>query len=110
MKPVLVYDMRRDKKNRADLSKRLGNQWRAYLQGKKPVQIIEGCISKLYYSNYEGEDMFQLDEGSKKSSCSRLGDDSWYAVGRKTKIEVVVFKVPDPIGDMPIVTRIWIGE
>jgi hypothetical protein len=37
-----------------------------------------------------------------------LGDESWYVVGRRVKVEQVVFRVPEPIGDMPVVTRIWI--
>jgi hypothetical protein len=43
------------------------------------------------------------------SSWVRQGDDSWYAVGRRAKVECVVFDALQPIGELPVVTRIWIG-
>ena len=42
-------------------------------------------------------------------SWVRQGDDSWYAVGRRAKVECVVFDALQPIGELPVVTRIWIG-
>jgi len=107
---VLVYDLRTDRQYRERILLNLDQEWRAYLQGKLPVSIACGRIGELFYAPYEGEHMFRLEEGKQTSSWVRQGDDSWYAVGRLAKVERVVFPVPYPIGDMPIVTRIWIGK
>ena len=107
---VLVYDLRRDQHSRKEILSRLEDQWQAYLLGELPVSVAEGRISELFYAPYEGEHMFRLDEGERTSAWVRQGDDSWYVVGRFAKVERVIFRVPHPIGDMPIVTRIWIGD
>ena len=107
---VLVYDLRRDHRYREQMLSRLGDQWQAYLRGERPATIAEGRITELFYAPYEGEHMFRLDEVASQSSWVRQGDESWYAVGRRAKIERVVFHAPHPIGDMPVVTRIWIGD
>jgi hypothetical protein len=54
--------------------------------------------------------MFRLDEGGSQSYWVRHGDETCYAVGRRAKVECVVFHAPHPIGDMTVVTRIWIGD
>jgi hypothetical protein len=107
---VLVYDLRRDHRCREQLLSRLDEQWQAYLRGERPVSIAEGYISEVFFAPYEGEHMFRLDEGTRQSSWVRHGDESWYAVGRSAKVESVVFHAPHPIGNMPLVTRIWIGR
>ena len=53
--------------------------------------------------------MFELKEAARESSWMRQGDPSWYAVGLRAKVESVVF-MPDLIGEMSVVTRIWIGK
>ncbi len=102
---ILVYDIRRDSQRRKRFLSTQDEQWQAYLRGERPVSITEGRICELFYAPYEGEHMFRLDEGKRKSAWVRLGDDSWYALGRLVKIENVIFRATHPI-----VTRIWIGN
>jgi hypothetical protein len=106
---VLVYDLRRDHHSLEQLRSNLDEQWKAYLHGERPASIAEGHISELLFAPYNAEHLFRLDEGTHESCWVRQGDDSWYAVGRIAKVESVVFHAPHPIGNMPIVTRIWIG-
>jgi hypothetical protein len=107
---ALVFDLRRDQRCREQLLSRLEEEWQAYLRGERPVSIAEGYISELFFAPYEGECMFRLREGTRQSSWVRHGDESWYVVGRTAKVESVVLHVPHPIGNMPLVTRIWIGR
>jgi len=107
---VLVYDLRRDRRYREQILWGLDEQWQAYRRGERPVRVAEGRITGLFYAHSEGQHMFRLDEGGSQSSWVRQGDESWYAVGRRAKVEWVVFHAPDPIGDMSVVTRIWIGD
>ena len=106
---VLVYDLRRDRRYREQILWGLDEQWQAYRRGERPARVAEGRITGLFYAPHEGQHMFRLDEGGTLSSWVRHGDGSWYAVGRRAKVECVVFQAPDPIGDLPVVTRIWIG-
>jgi hypothetical protein len=105
---VLVYDLRRDRSYREQILLGVEDQWQAYLRGERAVSMAEGRISRLFDAPHQGP-MFQIDEGIRRSSWVRQGDKSWYAVGLRAKVESVVFQVPDLIGEMPVVTRIWIG-
>ncbi len=107
---VLVYDLRRDRRNREQILWGLDDQWEAYRRGERPARVVEGRITALFYAPTEHQHMFRLDEGGTQSSWVRQGDESWYAVGRRAKVECVVFHAPHPIGDLPVVTRIWIGD
>ena len=106
---VLVYDLRRDRAHRERVLSQAQEQWQAYQRGEWPTHISEGRISKLFSYPCDGEQMFELNEGAQRSSWVRLGDDSWYAVGWRAKVEQVVFHAPLPVGDVPVVTRIWVG-
>lgn len=105
---VLVYDLRRDRRYREQILSGVEDQWEAYLRGERPTTIAEGRITRMF--DARGESMFQLNEGTCRSSWVRQGDPSWYAAGLRAKVESVVFRVPDLIGEMPVVTRIWIGK
>ena len=107
---VLVYDLRRDRRYREQILWSLDEQWQAYLRGERPASVADGRIIELSYAPYGGQRMFRLDEGGSQSSWVRQGDESWYAVGRRAKVECVTFHAPHPIGHMPVVTRIWIGD
>ena len=106
---VLVYDLRRDRRDRERILWGMDEQWRAYLRGERPARVADGRIVELFHAPYGGERMFRLDEGGSQSSWVRQGDESWYAVGRRAKVECVVFDALQPIGELPVVTRIWIG-
>jgi hypothetical protein len=67
------------------------------------TSFSEGCISRLYYLPYEGDHMFEIDEGKRRSSWPRLGDSSWFVVGWRARVE-------HTRGQHPQVLRIWIGE
>ena len=54
--------------------------------------------------------MFELNEGARRSTWVRQGDASWYKVGWHAKVEQVVFHAPLPVGVVPVVTRVWIGD
>ena len=85
-------------------------QWQAYQRGEWPVHISEGRISRLFFYPQAGEHMFELKEGARRSSWIRQGEDSWYTVGWKARVEHAVFHTPPPECDVPVVTRIWIGN
>jgi hypothetical protein len=104
---VLVYDLRRDRRYREQILLGVEDQWEAYLRGERAATVAEGRITRFF--DAQGESMFQLNAGGQRSSWVRQGDASWYAVGLRAKVESVVFRVPDLIGEMPVVTRIWIG-
>ena len=55
-------------------------QWSAYQRGEWPVHVAEGRISRLFFYLHGGEHMFELDEGVRRSSWVRQGNDSWYRV------------------------------
>ena len=107
---VLVYDLRRDRGHRERVLSQLQEQWQAYQRGECPVHISEGRISRLFFNTHGGEQTFELNEGVRRSTWVRQGDDSWYMVGCRVKVEKVVFHAPLPVGHMPVVTRIWIGN
>ena len=107
---VLVYDLRRDRRHRERVLSQVQEQWQAYQRGEVPAQISEGRISKLFFYPHDGEQMFELNDGARCSTWVRQGDDSWYTVGWRAKVEQVVFHTPPPVGPMPVVTRIWIGN
>jgi hypothetical protein len=54
--------------------------------------------------------MFELNEEARRSTWVRQGDASWYKVGWHAKVEQVVFHAPLPVGVVPVVTRVWIGD
>jgi hypothetical protein len=104
---VLVYDLRRDRRYREQVLAGVEDQWESYLRGERPVSVTEGQITRLF--NTPNQAMFVLNEGTHRSSWPRQGDPSWYAVGLRAKVESVVFQA-DLIGEMQVVTRIWIGK
>ena len=107
---VLVYDLRRNRSHRERVLSQVQDQWQAYQRGEWPVHISEGRISKLFFYAHSGEHMFELNEGAQRSAWVRQGDESWYKVGWWARIEQVVFHAPLPVGPVPVVTRIWIGN
>ena len=107
---VLVYDLRRDRGQRERVLSQVQDQWQAYQRDEWPAHVAEGRISRLFFYPHAGEHMFELDEGAKRSTWVRQGDDSWYKVGWQAKVEEVVFHTPPPVGALPVVTRIWIGD
>jgi hypothetical protein len=107
---VLVYDLRRDHRQREQILSQVPEQWPVYKRGEWPVQVFEGRISKVSFNAYDAQHLFELDEGMRKTTWVRQGDDSWYVVGWRAKVEQVVFQAPPPIGAVPVVTRIWIGS
>jgi hypothetical protein len=107
---VLVYDLRRDRGHRERVLSQVHDQWQAYQRGEVPAQISEGRISRLFFYPHDGEHMFELNEGARRSTWVRQGDGTWYTVGWRAKVEQVVFHTPPPVGPVPVVTRIWIGN
>jgi hypothetical protein len=104
---VLVYDLRRDRRYREQILSGHEDQWEACVRGERAATIAEGRITKLF--NAQGQSMFQLNEGGRQSSWARQGDASWYAVGVRARVESVIF-VAVLIGELPVVTRTWIGR
>jgi len=65
--------------------------------------LSEGNISRLYYLPYEGEHMFEIDEGERRSCWPRPSDSSWFAIGWRARVE-------HTRGEHPEVLKIWIGK
>lgn len=63
----------------------------------------DGRITRLYYLPYEGEHMFEIDEGARRSSWPRPSENPWFVVGYRARIE-------HTRGEHPEVLRIWIGQ
>ncbi len=106
---VLVYDLRRDRRYREQVLSGLEDQWQDYLRGERTASIAEGRIVRLFNIPPQGEPMFELNEGASRSAWARQGDASWYVAGLRAKVESVIF-VAELIGELPVVTRIWIGK
>jgi len=104
---TLVYDVRQDDHMKKALS-RHPKQWRSLEQGKKRTKISEGRISNMFFYAYDGEQMFELDEGARRSSWIRFGDQSRYALGRLARVEHTAFRSLR-FGKIPVVVKIWIG-
>jgi hypothetical protein len=79
---VLVYDGRREESHTA---------------------FSEGRITRLYFLPYEGDHMFEIDEGGRLSSWPRPGDSTWFVVGWRARVE-------HTRGEHPEVLRIWVGD
>jgi hypothetical protein len=79
---VLVYDAKREARDTA---------------------FSEGHITRLYYLPYEGEHMFEIDEGDRLSSWPRPGESSWFVVGARARVE-------NTGGEHPEVLRMWIAK
>ena len=62
----------------------------------------EGRISRLYFLPYEGEHMFDIEEGDRRSSWPRASDSEWFVVGWRARVEHTQ-------GEHPQVLRIWIA-
>ena len=63
----------------------------------------EGRITRLFYLPYEGEHMFEIDEGERRSSWPRPSDSSWFVVGWRARVEHTKDENPE-------VLKIWIGD
>jgi len=101
---------RRDRPHRERKLSQVLEQWEAYQRGEWPVRVSEGCIRRLSFHPNTREHMFELDEGTRLSTWVRQVDDTWYTVGWHARVEQVVFHMPLPVGAVPVVTRIWIGN
>ena len=73
-------------------------------RGDEPeTELSEGCIVRLYFLPYEGDPMFEIEDGDQRSFWPRLGDISQYMVGRRARIEHTRGKHSEVI-------RIWVGD
>jgi hypothetical protein len=66
------------------------------------TSFSEGRITRLYFLPYEGEHMFEIEEGEQRSRWPRPGDSSWFVVGWRARVEHTT-------GQHPEVLRIWVG-
>jgi hypothetical protein len=116
---VCVYDIRRDEYYKKTHLPRWQRQWRAFESGKLRVEISEGLITKLFFAPYEGDHFFEVGDGKRHRAWIRRGDASWYAVGRRVKVEHLVFRrwfyyvrwfCQSDVPEIPVVSKIWIGD
>ena len=131
---IKVYDLCADKKHIKDVQHAtletddfglqsehglFGSQewWTAVEKGVIPKVVIEGMISRVYMSGHNDFPEFEITTETGKSSWERLGDEKFYAVGRKCKIIYALQKFKKPL-PMPgnkeekfskIVIELWIG-
>lgn len=66
--------------------------WRAIEHGRLPVHFVEGVITDVYETGYDDWPQFEVDDGTRKSHWTRMGDDAEYIVGSRVRIEYVVEK------------------
>ncbi|HYG36755.1 MAG TPA: hypothetical protein VEC99_18325 [Clostridia bacterium] len=107
---VLVYDLRQDAFYREQILSGLEAQWQAYERGEVPVQISQGRITRLFMDTFDCKPTFELEESDRRSFWVRRGNASAYAIGKWAWVESVVFHAPAPIGDLSVVTRIWVED
>jgi hypothetical protein len=72
-------------------------------RGVHTHEFSEGRITRLYFLPYEGNHMFEIDEGGRCSSWPRPSDSPWFVVGLRARVEHTG-------GEHPEVLRIWIGD
>lgn len=106
----LIYDLDRDICYREQVLSGLEAQWDAYERGELPVYVAEGYISRLFLDTFDCKQMFELEEEGRRSFWVRRGNASAYVLGRKARVEHVVFHAPEPVGDLPVITKIWIPD
>ena len=69
---------------------------------EKGSVFVEGRITKLSYFAYDSEHRFEMEAGGQLLDWLRFGDDDWYAVGRRVRVEHTGDELKE-------VLRIWIG-
>jgi hypothetical protein len=79
---VLIYDSRRHGQHTA---------------------FSEGRITRLYFLPYEGDHMFDIEDGDRCTSWPRPCDSDWFVVGRRARVE-------HTRGEPPEVLKIWVGD
>jgi hypothetical protein len=105
---VLVFELSRDGPRQAD-NAALEKMWEAYQQGGWSMQVAEGRISKVISSAPDAEPIFEIDDGRSRTSWSLQGDRTAYSVGRKARVESIVFGASGASDNgRAVVTRIWI--
>jgi hypothetical protein len=97
-----VKEIEKPKMNAGGSANDLVLAYNTKLQATRTL-ISSGRITRLYYLPYEGEHMFEINEGEQRSSWPRPGDSPWFVVGYFARIEHTQ-------GDHPRVIRIWIGD
>lgn len=109
---VLVYDIRQDKLNREQYAKRFPRQWRSFVAGKKRTKISEGRITKLFFALYQGEHFFEIDDGKRRRSWIRLGNESWFSAGYWARVEYADFRVLIGlrVDSIQVISKIWTGK
>jgi hypothetical protein len=126
---IQVYDLRRDRKHVAHVqhatlhTDRFGvvpdhglfgsdEWWQAISSGAIETHTIEGRISRVYMTGAPGGNFpeFEVDDGSSRTQWARLGDDDWYVVGRRIRVDFVQTRLRYDGDRVPSVLRIWIGD
>ena len=109
IKWIKVYDLAQDKELLAKIQKATLNTdnygfvseialfgseewWSAIKKGLIPKYEIFGTISRIYMSGHNDWPEFEIDSGREKTSWTRVGNDEFYKVGSKVKLEYVIQK------------------
>lgn len=66
--------------------------WRAVNDGRIPMYVVNGVISRVYMTGHGDWPEFEVDDGNEGSRWTRVGEQSLYEPGRKVKIEYVLQK------------------
>jgi len=124
---IQVYDLRRNRNRVADVqhatlhTDRYGivpdhglfgsdEWWQAIGSGAIETHTVEGHISRVYMSGHNDFPEFEVDDGSSRTQWERFGDDDWYVVGRRIRVDFVLTRSRYS-GDLsPTVIRVWIGD
>jgi hypothetical protein len=66
--------------------------WKAIKKGIIPKHELVGIISRVYMSGHNDWPEVEIKSDEEKTVWTRIGDDKYYEVGRKIKLEYVIQK------------------
>ena len=75
--------------------------WKLVGTDQLPIHTLEGIITKVYMSGHNDFPEFEMDDGNKKTTWMRRGEDSAYMVGRPIRMKYVEMKYKKPINCLP---------
>src|SRR5664280_1126737 len=84
--------------------------WRAVSSGVLETHKVEGRISRVYMSGHNDFPEFEVDDGSSRTQWERRGDDDWYVVGRRVRVDYVLTRSRYSREWSPTVLKGWIGN
>jgi hypothetical protein len=63
--------------------------WAAIEEGTIPVRQVEGTIARVFMSGHNDWPEFEMDSEGRRTRWTREGDDDFYEVGRRVRVDYV---------------------